>query len=696
MDTKRMVLGMVLVLVLAIGWQYFIAHEYATHPEWKKPGETQQTEQAQTPTTGPTTAPLAAVPATLPATTAPAVLQAATSAPGAFRVVAAPGESKPVTLGSATPKDGNYAIAMSISPKGAGLDSVILNQFTATEGSQQPYTFQEPYSENSDDSHALAARSINVNGQELSLGDVDWALHQSGPDTAIAQADVLDPLGKPLLRITKRFQVPKRSTPSQGYETNVTYSFENLGTEPAKVKLSFNGPTMPPREMDRYHDQAVVAGYNDENEAVYVDHHTADEFKKGKKFEDLFKKRPESALLWAGTSSAYFESLVLPIGGAKIDKISAEAIAEPTDGSDPIVAVRLETPELKIDAKKSADYAMAIFFGPKQRELLKTSYFEAFPRMYDQTLVFTSSYCGICTFQWLIDVLVWMLGIFHFVLRDWGLAIIALVCLVRLILHPITKRSQVSMMSMQKLGPEMERLKKKFGDDKEGLSKAQMGLYKEMGFTPILGCLPMFLQMPIWIALWEALTTEFALRQAPFLWGYTWIRDLAKPDNLIHFSHPIPLIFGWHLSGINILPILMAVVTFINQKYFMPRPVAATPEQEQQQKMMTYMSLLFPLMFYTFPSGLNLYYVTSTGLGLIESKRIRDHIKQKEEAEKAGKVIVDAGRANRRRRDDGTGRAGDPKGAAPKNGVMRWLADLQAKAEQMRRESEPPRGKNKA
>src|SRR5205807_10454474 len=105
------------------------------------------------------------------------------------------------------------------------------------------------------------------------------------------------------------------------------------------------------------------------------------------------------------------------------------------------------------------------------------------------------------------------------------------------------------------------------------------------------------------------------------------------------------------LASINILPVLMAVTFYIQQK-FQPQPVAATPEQAQQQKMMKWMSIfLFPLFLYSQPSGLNLYIFTSTLIGIFESKRIRDHIKEKEDREKAGVVIVDApaggGRADR-------------------------------------------------
>jgi YidC/Oxa1 family membrane protein insertase len=220
-----------------------------------------------------------------------------------------------------------------------------------------------------------------------------------------------------------------------------------------------------------------------------------------------------------------------------------------------------------------------------------------------------------------------------------------------------------------------------------------MQVYKEQGFTPILGCLPMILQMPIWIALYAALNSTFELRQAPFLWGYTWIDDLSRPDRLIEWN-PIRLFWGIEIGAFNILPILLALVFYLQQEYT-PKPPATTPEQIQQQKMMKWMTLIFPVFLYNGPSGLNLYILTSTTIGIIESKRIRDHIKEREEAEKAGKVIVDARptRQGKRRDDDGPGGIGAKrKGPAPKGGLSGWLADLQAKAEEIRREAAKKRG----
>jgi YidC/Oxa1 family membrane protein insertase len=249
------------------------------------------------------------------------------------------------------------------------------------------------------------------------------------------------------------------------------------------------------------------------------------------------------------------------------------------------------------------------------------------------------------------------------------------------------------MMKMGKMGPEIERLKKKYGDDKDELNKAMMQVYKEQGFTPVLGCLPMFLQMPIWIALYAALNSTFELRQEPFLWGFTWIDDLARPDRLIEWN-PIRLFWGIEIGAFNILPILLAVVFYLQQE-FTPKPPATTPEQVQQQKMMKWMSLLFPVFLYNGPSGLNLYILTSTTIGIIESKRIRDHIKEREEAEKAGKVIVDAKPTRNKRRSDegGTGGIGAKKSPPePKGGLGGWLANLQAKAEEIRRDAEKKRG----
>jgi membrane protein insertase Oxa1/YidC/SpoIIIJ len=127
----------------------------------------------------------------------------------------------------------------------------------------------------------------------------------------------------------------------------------------------------------------------------------------------------------------------------------------------------------------------------------------------------------------------------------------------------------------------------------------------------------------------------------------------------------------------------MAVVFYIQQK-MTPKPPTMTEEQAMQYKMMQWMSLLFPIFLYTGPSGLNLYILTSTSIGIIESKRIRDHIKEREEAEKGGKIIVDAKPTRASKKLD----RNDPQQPKKKGGFMGFLADLQKKAEELQREAD--------
>jgi len=198
----------------------------------------------------------------------------------------------------------------------------------------------------------------------------------------------------------------------------------------------------------------------------------------------------------------------------------------------------------------------------------------------------------------------------------------------------------------------------------------------------------MVLQMPIWIALWSSLQSTFELRHASFLWGFTWIKDLAQPDRLIWFSNHAVKIWYLHFDAINLLPILMGVVFFIQQK-LSPKPPTMTQDQETQYKMMQWMSLLFPIFLYNGPSGLNLYILTSTSIGIVESKRIRDHIKQREEAEKSGKVIVDAKPTRASKKLDRI--EPQPK---KKGGFMGWLAELQKKADELQRDTDRQKRKS--
>lgn len=188
-----------------------------------------------------------------------------------------------------------------------------------------------------------------------------------------------------------------------------------------------------------------------------------------------------------------------------------------------------------------------------------------------------------------------------------------------------------------KLGPMVEQLKAKYANDKTELNRQMIALYKKEGASPFIGMLPMLIQMPIWVALYSAIDTSISLRNAHFL--PVWITDLSAPDAL--FSFPgvnIPL-FG-SLDSFNLLPFLMGLAFYLQQR-FTPQqaPAASNSQLAQQQKiMMVMMPILFPLMLYSAPSGLNLYIMASSFGGAIEQYVIKKHIEKNEQQKGQGLV----------------------------------------------------------
>ena len=208
-------------------------------------------------------------------------------------------------------------------------------------------------------------------------------------------------------------------------------------------------------------------------------------------------------------------------------------------------------------------------------------------------------------------VMIVIMGFFHTVTRSWGFSIILLSIFLNLITFPLTAKSFKSMQKMQELHPQMEQLKKQHKDSPEKLNKAVMELYKKYNINPLSGCLPILLQMPIFIALYAALMKSIELRNTSFLW----IRDLSSPD-AVRLPFTLPII-GNH---INILPLIMVIAMVMQQK-ISTRTMgsAVTAEQKEQQKiMLIVMPVVFGFIFYSMPSGLVLYWVVNTLLTITE------------------------------------------------------------------------------
>jgi YidC/Oxa1 family membrane protein insertase len=196
--------------------------------------------------------------------------------------------------------------------------------------------------------------------------------------------------------------------------------------------------------------------------------------------------------------------------------------------------------------------------------------------------------------HFMLEVLDWI----HGVVRNYGLAIILLAFLVRLVLHPLNAVSMKSMKGLQKMQPEIERLKEKYKNDPQAQNAAMMALYKEHKVNPAGGCLPMLIQMPVFIALYNVLANSIELRQAHFV---AWMTDLSAPDQLFSVA-------GF---PIRVLPILMALTGLLQTRL--------TPSDPRQMPTMYLMNVVMLVFFYNLPSGLVLYWTMMNLLTALQS-----------------------------------------------------------------------------
>ncbi len=204
--------------------------------------------------------------------------------------------------------------------------------------------------------------------------------------------------------------------------------------------------------------------------------------------------------------------------------------------------------------------------------------------------------------RWLCYPLVWVLNLFNSLIPNYGVAIILLTILVRLVFWPLTHKSTVGMRRMQEIQPKVKEIQKKFKDNPQRLQQETWALYRENKVNPLASCLPMLVQIPVFIALFTVLRSAVELRYAPFLW----ISDLSEPEALFA---------GWFpFGGLNILPLAMAALTVL-QSAFTP----SSGDNRQQRMMMVMMPLMMLFFFYNFPSALSLYWMLSTAFGVAQA-----------------------------------------------------------------------------
>lgn len=333
--------------------------------------------------------------------------------------------------------------------------------------------------------------------------------------------------------------------------------------------------------------------------------------------------------------AASLDRVVLSRADAAADKAATTAAA--------VMALKLTSQPATVKAGESLDASLAFYAGPISRKYLGAD--DAQVQMgLPELLVFTfGGPCAFCTFQPIAQLLRWYLGTLHdYVLFDWALGIIVLVLTVRTILHPVTRWSQTSLARFSKqmaaLAPKQAKIKEKYANEPQRMREEIAKLMKEenVNYAGALGCLPMFLQTPVWIALYAMIFFTFELRHEGAFFGVfqkighpTFLADLSDPDRFIplgtSFSVPFISTLMGPIDAFNLIPLILGFVFFIQQKYLTPPTTAAlTPEQESQQRIMKVMTVvMFPVMMYNAPAALSLYFMTNSTLGILESRWIR-------------------------------------------------------------------------
>ncbi|MDO5552954.1 MAG: YidC/Oxa1 family insertase periplasmic-domain containing protein [Planctomycetia bacterium] len=287
------------------------------------------------------------------------------------------------------------------------------------------------------------------------------------------------------------------------------------------------------------------------------------------------------------------------------------------------VSFRLKSTEVELakagEAGDSVSQEFRIFAGPKQPQLLAEYGL-------GDTLVY----------GWFWFVAKPLLAILHFfrnyMVFNYGLAIVLLTILVRLLLFPMSMKQVVSSIKMQQIQPELAALKERYKDDAHEMMRAQQALFRKHGVNPLSGCLPLFIQLPIFIGLYKALSLDVNLYGAPlFTQSFRWCSNLSAPDMLIDWS-PFWNSTGWFSFNMgqgmfclgpyfNLLPMVTIVLFLVQQKFLMP-PVVGNDEAAQQQRMMrrmmNFMMIFMGFMFFKVPSGLCVYFIVSSLWGILE------------------------------------------------------------------------------
>ncbi len=466
--------------------------------------------------------------------------------------------------------------ALKIDTNGGDIVEAKLLKFDTEQGNGIPFTILR------NDADRYVAQSGLTGAQGLDRVIKGRPVYQTSATTYQTSADAplmvdLDYVDAAGLSVTKRFTFNHDS-----YAINVEYIVQNNASTPASVQMY--GQLKQTTLIET--SSGLLPTYKG------TAYSTTEDVYEKYDFDDIAEKNLNVSTQggWVAMLQHYFVSSWVPESS-----VSNQIYSLYSANRDAIIGFK--APAITVEPHSTATTSATFYVGPKDQDVL-----ERIEENLDLTIDYGFLFMISQPLHWLLNMIqsgdVDLFGlVFNWGgVGNWGIAIIMITLIVKGGMYPLTKAQYTSMAKMRALQPKMTQLKERFGDDKQKVSQAMMELYRKEKVNPAGGCLPLLIQMPIFLALYWVFLESVELRHAPFM---LWIQDLSAQDPFY------------------ILPVLMGVSMFIMQKM---QPM--TVQDPMQQKIMQYMPVMFTVFFFWFPSGLVLYWLVSNIISIVQMKII--------------------------------------------------------------------------
>ena len=545
MEQARVLIAIVLSFAVFFLWNLFFVEE----PPPKDPSSEPAIQESQKETATPVETPVADIKPTEPRVVVQPVVPIAT--PG----------SMPRVVQVESPL---YSI--SVNERGAVFQSYVLKKY------REEMTAEAPFKELVHSAASQDMLSLSLVGK--SLPGLDQAVF-----TAVETADKLE-----VFDGEKQLSFRWLSESGVQVEKRFTFQPDSYLIQMAVEIRNGSGQAIIDRLVLSMKNDSTAekAGYSFSGPSAMIDNKL--EQVKEKKIED--QSEYPGNIKWLAIVDRYFMKGIMP-------KEATQGMMKLSLDDNGVLGCRFIGPEQTIQPGTQAIYEYEIFFGPKSMAVLKEVGHDL-----NRALDFGM-------FDFIAKPLLWFMNFIYGLIPNYGIAIIVMTILVKIVLWPLGSKSYKSMNEMKRLQPLMAEIREKYKHDKKQMNQEIMSLYRTYKINPMGGCLPMVLQIPVFFALYRMLYQAIELRHAPF---FLWINDLSAPDRLFNFGFSIP--FMQPPYGIPVLTVIMGATMLLQQKMSPP------PGDPTQAKMMMLMPIVFTVIFINFSSGLVLYWLINNILSI--------------------------------------------------------------------------------